>query len=336
MAGPACEAAAAASATCRCSSEGAFALNKRLPPALKTALTPAARLASRFVHLDAADDRRLASKLMSRSRVTQERLQHVVDRLARIEAALAQQAEALQRLTRPESPAHEDISAAAQPEAEGKPKRRLKYQPLDGFKEAARPALEHKRTMMGPDRLYVLWQAVQNVHRLGLPVVEVGSFRGGSAYFLATAFRQASGEEATIHIFDTFEGHPPQKISEHDPFHHEGMFSDTNYEDVKRYLAHFSKLHIHKGEFSSASVDLEEQQYSMVHIDTDLYEPTLDCLRYFAGRLATGGIIVIDDYASRKCPGVMRAAHEYLAGTNDFQVWDVQTEQLVLVKSLVG
>lgn len=67
-------------------------------------------------------------------------------------------------------------------------------------------------------------------------------------------------------------------------------------------------------------------------IDTDLYQPTIDCLDYFGPRLTSGGVVIIDDCASKKCPGVPRAVVEYLARTAAFHAWDMRTEQLMLLK----
>jgi len=77
---------------------------------------------------------------------------------------------------------------------------------------------------------------------------------------------------------------------------------------------------------------LEESAYRLVHIDTDLYLPTKVCLDYFGSRLSASGVFVLDDYASGKCAGVRTALAEYLEQTEAFQVWDMRTEQLMLVK----
>jgi hypothetical protein len=76
---------------------------------------------------------------------------------------------------------------------------------------------------------------------------------------------------------------------------------------------------------------LPESKYRLVHIDTDLYQPTVACLDYFGDRMSPGGVIVIDDYASRKCPGVPKAVSEYMDRTDRFQTWDLRTEQLILI-----
>ena len=55
-----------------------------------------------------------------------------------------------------------------------------------------------------------------------------------------------------------------------------------------------------------------ERSYSFVHIDVDLYEPTLASHRYFFNRLSKGGVIVCDDYGFRQFPGASDAVDEFI------------------------
>jgi O-methyltransferase len=213
-----------------------------------------------------------------------------------------------------------------------KGKKPLAFRPDAEFFRLADPVVTTGRTLLGYDRLYTFWQAINNVQDLEGAVAEVGSYRGGSAYFLASAFVAITGGEVAVHVFDTFEGHPGQKITEHDPFHTAGQFGNTSVQDVKAYLSPFTHLAVHQGEVSASLPHLEESFYRLIHIDTDLYQPTLDCLQYFGPRLVSGGVVVLDDYASGKCPGVPKAVVEYLEDTNEFHAWDMRTEQLMLVK----
>src|SRR6185503_20264306 len=103
-----------------------------------------------------------------------------------------------------------------------------------------------KRTMLGYDRLFTLWQAALNVAHLGLPVVEVGTFRGGSAALIAEALR-AAGAACDVHVVDTFEGHVDSTISAHDSEEHfAGKFANTSYDDVKAFLGAYPRVHVHK------------------------------------------------------------------------------------------
>ncbi len=190
----------------------------------------------------------------------------------------------------------------------------------------------HKRTLLGYDRLYVLWQAARNAAAVPGSVAEIGSYRGGSAHFIAKSFITFTGREVPLHVFDTFEGHPEGAITSHDVLQSAGRFGGTNYDKVRKLLAPFTQLSIHKGDVADQLPHLQEDRYRLVHIDTDLYQPTVTCLDYFGRRMSAAGVIVIDDYGAPKCPGVAKATAEYLGRTKDFQAWDTRTDQLVLVK----
>jgi len=217
-------------------------------------------------------------------------------------------------------------------EKDRKGRRALEFRPGPAFFALADPVMEARRTLLGYDRLYVFWQAVRNVASMPGIAAEIGSFRGGSAYFIASAFLSVTGEEVPMHVFDTFEGHPEQAITEHDPLHNPGQFSDTSYEEVRQYLSPFRRLQVHKGDVSGSLPHLEEERYRLVHIDTDLYQPTMACLEYFSPRMPPGGVVVVDDYGSKNCPGVPKAVHEYLERSDAYDGWDMRTEQLMLVK----
>lgn len=202
----------------------------------------------------------------------------------------------------------------------------------ESFYDIAKSVVESGRTLLKYDRLYVLWQAARNIYHMQLAAAEVGSFRGGSAYFIASALKALASQELPVHVFDTFEGHPQKTHSKFDPVHKPGFFSDVDYEAVKAYLSPFAQLKIHKGEFFETAKTLEDMTFGLVHIDVDIYRSTLDCLEYFGPRLASGGVIVVDDYGAPSCPGVERAIEEYLRGEKKFFIWCMNTKQVVLVK----
>ncbi len=208
----------------------------------------------------------------------------------------------------------------------------MEFRPDADFFALADEVVRSGRTLLGYDRLYMFWQAIRNLTSVPGSVAEIGSFRGGSAFFIAGAFQSVTGEEVPVRVFDTFEGHPAAALSHQDAFHTPGQFNDTNFDDVKAYLSRFTRMHIHRGDILLALPHLEEDNYRLVHIDTDLYLPTKACLEYFAPRLSPGAVVVLDDYASSKCPGVRAALLEHLERHDGYQVWDLRTEQLMLVK----
>jgi len=68
-----------------------------------------------------------------------------------------------------------------------------------------------------------------------------------------------------------------------------------------------------------------------VHIDVDLYQPTLAALEYFYPRLAAGGIIVCDDYGSLSFPGAYKAVEEFSRKYNE-PILRFTTCQAVIIK----
>ena len=140
----------------------------------------------------------------------------------------------------------------------------------------AQEVKSHGRTMLAQKRLWTLWQCVGNVADLDGCAAEVGSYRGGSAYFIAASFVARLGKEVPMEVIDTFEGHSPGKLSDRDsPIHTDGTkFLSTSYESVVEYLAGFEEVSVRKGEFSAVAPGLPERIYRLVHVDVDLYVPT--------------------------------------------------------------
>ena len=200
------------------------------------------------------------------------------------------------------------------------------------FLEVADPLRESRRTMLGYDRLFTLWQAAGNVARLGLPVVEIGSFRGGSAALIAEALQRAGCPVLELHVVDTFAGHIDDSFTDHDVEAQRGKFRATDVDDVRQFLGVYPGVQVHQGDAAAVVGAWPERRYGLVHIDVDLYGPTRDCLSYFGPRVAAGGVIVVDDYGSPTCPGVDTATGEFLAAHSGFQAWKLEAEQMVLVK----
>lgn len=57
---------------------------------------------------------------------------------------------------------------------------------------------------------------------------------------------------------------------------------------------------------------IETLEFSFVHIDVDLYQPTYDSIAFFYPRMNSGGILVCDDYGFTSCPCATKAVDEFL------------------------
>ena len=162
------------------------------------------------------------------------------------------------------------------------------------------------------DRKYLLWQlATQSARTLPGDLAECGVYRGGSAYVLALANREA-GAQKKLHLFDSFSG-MPETSAEHD-VHQEGDFADAPLEQVKAYLADFpDSVAFHPGFVPATFAGLEDLTFCFVHIDLDLHDAIRDATAFVYPRMPRGGIIVYDDYGFPTCPGARKAVDDFFA-----------------------
>lgn len=204
------------------------------------------------------------------------------------------------------------------------------------FSEIARTTIVTGRSCLYFDRLYVLFQALENLARKtnGPPVqlVEVGVYRGGTTAFLAEA-SAALGLRAEIHAFDTFEGHAAVDVVDGvDTVHRPGDFADTSYAAVREYLSPHTNISIYRGRFEDQCHAIAQRRLALMHLDVDLYGPTLHGLEFAAARLVVGGMCIVDDYQTKSCPGVKAAVAAFLGTHPEFTALHPLTEQCVLIR----
>jgi predicted O-methyltransferase YrrM len=146
------------------------------------------------------------------------------------------------------------------------------------------------RLVQSPADACQLVSALRATLHLDGDIAEVGTAAGGSARLIS----EYCGDK-TIHLFDTFEGLP--KPGDLDDRFNEGAYR-SSLEDVQRYLSiEGRRFEFHKGMFPASATSVQGHRFSFVHLDVDLYQSTLDCLRFFWPRLSTGGIIITHDYS---------------------------------------
>jgi len=180
------------------------------------------------------------------------------------------------------------------------------------------------------------------IYSLPLPgaAIECGVARGFSSMLLNTiAGFYPDYKSKDFYMLDSFEG--LSEITDNDlvvaddanevlSSYKQGDMS-WSIEKIKTTFAEFPQVKLVKGWIPDAFEQLPEQQWSFVHIDVDLYDPTLTCLEYFYNRMVTGGVIINDDYASPDFPGGGKAWDEFCAA-NDLPVVALDTGQAVILK----
>ncbi len=160
------------------------------------------------------------------------------------------------------------------------------------------------------DRKYVIREFVKYTNELSGCIAECGCFEGASAYFIAQV-----ANNTPIYLFDSFEGlskpTDDDLVSTKDRMQWNKGDMRSSQQKLHYNLSEFNNINILQGWIPQRFHEVENKTFRFVHVDVDLYEPTLDCLVFFYPKLENNGIIIMDDYGSTKCPGAFKAANEY-------------------------
>ena len=118
-------------------------------------------------------------------------------------------------------------------------------------------------------------------------IAELGVYRGEFARRISSLF-----PDRRFYLFDTFEGFDSRDLVlslEQDLKTDFGDFSRVSVRTVLSKIPYPLQCVVKKGYFPESLEGLEET-FSFVSIDTDLFKPTYEGLRYFYPRLSPGGI----------------------------------------------
>ncbi len=148
-----------------------------------------------------------------------------------------------------------------------------------------------------------IFRSIRQTSKIEGDIAEVGVFRGGSAKLICEA-----KETKNLHLFDTFKGLPALTREDSPRLFYENQFS-ASYDEVTHYLQNYQDVYFYKGLFPSTAGPIAHKNFSFVHIDVDLYEATLECIKFFYPRLNKGGILISHDYGFAS--GVKKAFDEF-------------------------
>jgi O-methyltransferase len=136
-------------------------------------------------------------------------------------------------------------------------------------------------------------------------IAEVGVYQGATSLFM---HKQCPGR--TLYLFDTFEGFPSQDLENRA----DERFNDTSVAAVRTLLGESLNVLFRQGYFPETSQGLEDEKFSLVMLDVDLYQPSFEVFRFFYPRLTRGGYFFMHDYNSMESErAVSRAAHAFMA-----------------------
>ncbi len=179
---------------------------------------------------------------------------------------------------------------------------------------------------------YELFRLVQDVQG---SIVECGVLFGGGLLSFAklSTILEPYNFQRRVIGFDSFSGFPDIDAadlagkSERKSAHLKkgGFAAESAYDDIlaavgiydlSRYLNHFPKVEVVKGDFElTAPQYLKDHPHlvvSLLYLDFDIYRPTRLALELFLPRVPKGGVIVFDELNEEAFPGETIAVMEAL------------------------
>jgi O-methyltransferase len=214
--------------------------------------------------------------------------------------------------------------------------RRAAELPKD-FDDAAKEIIRAVRpyTMTAPDKLFAMVEAARYVARHGIEgdVVECGVWRGGSMQAAARALAAAGDTGRDLYLLDTYEGMPPPTerdvrrgdrraaadlLAAQDR-ERSKVWAVASLEDVRDGFSRVpyppERVHFVKGRVEDTVPAEAPDRIAILRLDTDWYESTRHELEHLYPRLASGGVLLLDDYGYWE--GARQAVDEWLAESGE-------------------
>lgn len=178
---------------------------------------------------------------------------------------------------------------------------------------------QHAHTMIGIKRLDNLQECIEQVIIDDIPgdLIETGVWRGGACIFMRAVLRTYEIGNRIVWVADSFEGFPDPLRDEDKALASqvEQKHLAVTMEEVVRNFAAYDLLdeqvRFLKGWFRK-TLPGPVRQLSILRLDGDLYESTMDALMPLYPLLSPGGFCIIDDWNVPMCRNAVadyRAQH---------------------------
>lgn len=160
-------------------------------------------------------------------------------------------------------------------------------------------------------RKWSLWQLLRLTAHVEGDTAECGVFEGASSWLICAANEQGLLPK-THHLFDSLQG-LSELVALDGSYWSRGDMAKGEALVAANLAPCSDAIAFHKGWIPDRFPEIADRRFSFVHVDVDLYQPTLDSLHFFYERLSPGAVLLCDDYGFSTCPGATRAVDEFLA-----------------------
>ncbi len=184
------------------------------------------------------------------------------------------------------------------------------------------PSVAH--SMAGYKRLTNTAKCMLDVLSNDVPgdVIETGVWRGGACILMQGILKAAGQTHRKVYVADSFAGLPPPNAADYpedkgDKHHTHsdalGISLETVQDNFRAYDLLEDNVVFLKGWFKDTLPGLDVEAFSIVRLDGDMYESTIQAIEVLYPKLSPGGYLIVDDYgainACRKAITDYRQAH---------------------------
>lgn len=140
-------------------------------------------------------------------------------------------------------------------------------------------------------------------------LIETGAFRGGATIFMRGILKAYNCQNKLVYVADSFEGLPKPNTAKYSADkgsrYHKMKELVATLDEVKNNFRNYNLLDNQvvflKGWFKDTLPKAPINKLSILRLDGDMYESTMDALVNLYPKLSIGGYIIIDDYSIPNC-----------------------------------
>jgi hypothetical protein len=181
-------------------------------------------------------------------------------------------------------------------------------------------------SMLPLARIDNIRNCIESILRDGVPgdLIETGVWRGGASIFMRGVLKAHGVDDRMVWVADSFEGLPapdPERFPleakvQAGPVMQKAYRNfAVGLEEVKRNFAAYGLLDDHvkflKGWFKDTLPSAPIHKLSLMRLDGDFYESTMDGLNALYHRLSIGGFVIVDDYGEDSWTYCRKAVDEF-------------------------
>ncbi|MDX9910229.1 MAG: TylF/MycF/NovP-related O-methyltransferase [Phycisphaerales bacterium] len=137
------------------------------------------------------------------------------------------------------------------------------------------------RSMLRPPKLLFLMESLRQSLKLPGDVMELGVYRGGSAWFLGRML-ESLAPERDLWLYDLFELMPPEQ--------RDGIMC---LDEIRTYMSFYPKAHVIQDDFSKRVGEVRARKHCFIHFDLCFGAEWLDACW---ASLVPGGCILFDNF----------------------------------------